>query len=233
MANLKLLAGVARVLDATPISDAAIHWCFNDERYGAAMAVMCKLGDELLRTRSRLHRGPHMEVQYELVSYGIPTTALPFNADGDMRKKDVYMNFLKMLRAREERIRTGQDVNHIILPSNCDCLFGRGKPVRTHQGNLRLGFLVEEKLRDYLKGGRPQKIAIANSVYEAMTDGSARFLKQDDDGVYVEVDQNTAISKIEHFFRNRKQLVSSNATSLNKTAVEGGGVKKRPAVSYT
>jgi hypothetical protein len=232
MANVKLLSGVAHVISVVPLKDAALHWCFNDEKFGAAMALFSKIGDKVLRTRSRLHRGPHMEVQYELLSYGIPTSALPFNGDGDLRRKDVHTNFLKMLEAREQRLRKGEAVSRIILPSNGDCLFGRGKPVRTHPGNLRLGFLVEERLREYVQAGRPEKVAIANDVYRSMKEDDARFLKQDDDGAYTEVDQKAAVAKIEHFFRNRKQLLPSNSALGNKPGAVVGGTK-RSAAPYT
>lgn len=208
-----------------PTREVAIHWCFNDEKFGAPMMVVTRVVDAMLRSRSRLHRGSHVEVQYDLVSFGIPIASLPFNADGDMKRKDFHSNFLKMLRRREERLRDGTlDPNEpvIMLPSNKDVLLGRGKPVRTHPGNLRLGFLVEERLQGYFQGKRPEKIAIANQIYFTMIQDGSRFLKQNDDGIHVVVDEATAISKIEHFFRNRKPFVPS------KKCIGEGCMNKRP-----
>jgi hypothetical protein len=216
-----LLQGIAQVTQALPIRDAAVHYCYTDPKFGALVAFFSKFAEADVRTRSRLHQGTHVEAQYELLGYGIPTNMLPLDGDGAVRRKE-HWNFLKMRMAQEERIRNGdKDMKLIIVPCGKDVLFGRGKPKQTHLGNLRLAYLVEEQLRAYFEGGRKDKVRIANSIYQTMTMDSVRFLRQDDEGVYVEVDERTALDKIEHFFRNRKHsLPKFSPTTALKTNAE-------------
>lgn len=222
-----LFQGVATVREALPIREVSVHYCYTDPKFGAAVAFISRVFEADTRTRSRLHRGTHLEVQYELLGFGIPSSALPFNSDGVIRRKD-HLNFLKMRRAQEERIQNGEmDLEFIIVPSGNDVLFGRGKPVQSHKGNLRLAFLVEEQLGAYLVGGRKEKIAIAKCVHQAMKKDSARFLRQDDDGVYIEVDEKTALNKIEHFFRNRKQSLPNPSLATSATTKAASASSKR------
>jgi hypothetical protein len=221
-----LFQGVAKVREAIPIRDAAIHYCYSDPKFGAAVAFISRVFEADSRTRSRLHKGTHLEVQYDLLSYGIPNSALPLSADGVSRKKE-NMNFIRMRRAQEERIRSGDTTFQVIVvPSRKDVLFGRGKPVQTHPGNLRLSYLVEEQIGLYLKGNRQEKGAITNNVYQTMKMDSTRFLRQDNDSVFFEVDEKTAIDKISHFFRNRKQKLpkKSSSSPVGTTTTQTGAL---------
>ena len=89
-----------------------------------------------------------MEIQYELMSYGVPVKAMPINSEGVMSRKD----HLKWVRARQnierqqeqlQRQRNNGMYNNmttplqdIIIPGRFDVILGRGKPLQNHIGNL-------------------------------------------------------------------------------------------------
>ncbi|KAL3924690.1 MAG: hypothetical protein SGILL_000890 [Bacillariaceae sp.] len=211
--NHTLLAGVARTLNAIPTKEAANHLCYSDKRFGLMLGVGARILDDMISCRARMHSGTHIEVKYDLLSYGIPTSVLPINDEGDMKRKDAHLANLKMLRAREELLNNGlldPSQPTIVLPANQDVLLGRGQPVRMHPGNLRLGFLVEERQEEYESGGRHQKIDLTDQIFQSMKKNGTRFIRQNEHGIYIVVDETTAKDKIEHFFRNRKQSQPSS-----------------------
>ena len=207
-----LFKGVSEIRAVMPIREASVHYCYSDPRFGGVISFVTSLFDADTKARSKLHRGSHVEIQYELQSYGIPSKILPFNSDGIVQKKDM-LSILDRLRVHEEHFGHKMYSNYpgqscILIPSLYDVLSGRGKPIQTHPGNLRLGFLVEERINDYIDGNRKAKIEISNSIYDSLVENNCRFLKQDNKGIFFEMNRSEAIRKIEHFFRNRKQSLS-------------------------
>jgi hypothetical protein len=230
-----LFKGVSAVRDVMPVKDVAVHYCYSDPKFGAAISFVTSLFDPATKARTRLHHGSHVEVQYELQSYGIPIKALPMNSDGIVRRKEL-INFLDRLRAQEEQFGHTIYSNYpgqstIIIPSLYDILAGRGKPTQTHPGNLRLGFLVEERIHDYVDGSRKDKIAISNNIYDALTQDSCRFLKQDKNGINSKMDREEAVRKIEHFFRNRKQSLAKTPGAAGTATSAAAPPVKRPTES--
>jgi hypothetical protein len=75
----------------------------------------------------------------------------------------------------------------IILPSRNDVLFGRGRPMREHPGNLRLHFFIEERMEEYEAANKREKTNIASDVVVSMKAKGIRFLKKEKD-MWVEVD---------------------------------------------
>lgn len=150
------------------------------------------------------------------MTYGIPSDSLPVTSEGDLKRK-IHMDWIKIRRQHESLPPTAR---RIVVPSQSDILFGRGKPFRQHVGNIRLHNLLEEKLHIYMAAKTKEKtILIANLVDEILVEGG-RFLKQDG-GPWYEVDLKQAREKVSHGFRTRMKLAIA-ATS------EGG---RQPSTS--
>jgi hypothetical protein len=106
----------------------------------------------------------------------------------------------------------------ILLPSHADVLFGRGKPVQEHPGNLALGVLIESLLVRYNAcNGKKMKQLVTQEVINKIKSRGGKFIKQVD-GVWVDVDEQTAREKVSHTFRNKKVYALEEVSSINKRA---------------
>lgn len=107
----------------------------------------------------------------------------------------------KWLSSRN-RIESENGCTGIIIPSNVDILFGRGKPMRQHPGNMSLGLLIEASIAHYTKLRKGEKTAMAQTIVNGMKGRSVRFLKQDDNGLWFQVADDMAREKVSNTFRN-------------------------------
>lgn len=206
-----LFMGVGKIRAAAPIRCVSTHYCFNDPAFGAIIKVVTSAMELHTRTRTRLHYGTDLEVQYELQSFGIPLKQLPVNSEGKFRTKE----HLAWLRARiiQEQCGRFNRSNTVIVPGHSDILFGRGKALQSHFGNLRFANLLEDEMERYMQAKRNVKLAIANELVARIKQSGGRFLRQDRDGIWEEVDDKVAADKVGHGFRNRKVTPNSAHTT--------------------
>ena len=140
-----------------------------------------------------------MEVQYELQGFGIPLQSFPVKSDGTFRLKD-HASWLTARQSQEDF----RKESVVVVPGHADVLFGKGKLLQSHMGNLRFSNILAEEIDHYLGSPRVVRTVIAKDVVDRLTQVGARFLRQDDYGVWEEVDERTALDKVGHGFRNRK-----------------------------
>lgn len=87
-----------------------------------------------------------------------------------------------------------------------DVLFGRGKTVVEHPGNLDFRNLVGKRMEEYEAASRLEKTCMTETIVQMIKNKDGRFLKRDDGGGWEEVDDETARKKVAHAFRNRRKL---------------------------
>ena len=92
----------------------------------------------------------------------------------------------------------------VIQPN--DVLFGRGKTVVEHPGNLKFRNLVGNQMEEYEAASRLEKTCMTEKIVQLVHDSDGRFLKRDDGGDWEEVDHETARRKVAHAFRNRRKF---------------------------
>lgn len=140
-----------------------------------------------------------MECIYNLMTFGIPAENLPINAAGD-RRPEAHQDFCKKLK----KFPTLQDgVKRIVIPSTYDVLLGRGKPLQKHPGNLRYHHIVDGYQGEYEKMQKLAKTNLSKMFVQQFKDSGHRFMKQDEGG-WVEVDDEAARYKVSHTFRNHR-----------------------------
>jgi len=222
--DAELFAGVGKIVKSAPLRNAATHYCFLDPAFGAIVKFISMAMDRNSRTRTRLHRGNHLEVQYELMSFGIPMQAIPVNTEGVMRVKE-HSKWMQNRRKHEMLIHRSNGPPAVIIgiPSRTDVLFGRGKVFQMHIGNMKLSDILEERGAEYFDAKRHTKAAIAMEVVVGMKKDKTRFLRQDNDGLWMEVDDKTAADKVGHGFRNRKPVKQSSADSSRRRTEKRNG----------
>lgn len=94
---------------------------------------------------------------------------------------------------------------HILIQPN-DVLFGRGKTVVEHPGNLKFRNIVGMQMDEYEAASRMEKTSMTEKIVQMVKESDGRFLKRDDGGDWEEVDQETARRKVAHAFRNRRKF---------------------------
>jgi hypothetical protein len=85
-----------------------------------------------------------VESQYAPMSFGIPVKSLQVNSDGDL-KRAPHLKWLTLRKKTEHMVcDSNGTMKQIVVPSRMDVLFGRGTPLRSHVGNMRLTDLIDE-----------------------------------------------------------------------------------------
>ena len=159
--------------------------------------------DPTSRFRIRPHFGTIEDIDFELQTFGIPTNVAPMRKDG-VWHTEWHQQWLMTLRAREERDRAearrgnSPTVDNIIVPRRFDVLFGRGKTVKTHTGNLRALHLCEMNYHRYESSitGKNGKTEVAEAILSMIHESGGRFLKPCDDGGWEEVGDEDAREKV-------------------------------------
>ncbi len=101
----------------------------------------------------------------------------------------------------------------IECPRHEDCLFGRGRNVMKHPGNVAMRSLLEEKKERYVAAAHQKKSEVAWEVVNDIKMGGGRFLKELDSGLFTPVEDETARKKISIAFRDLKTKVVKRVTT--------------------
>ena len=133
-----------------------------------------------------------------------------------------HLEWIKQRRKQEE-----EGVEHVLVPQRFDVLFGRGKRIPTHTGNLRAGHLVEMHREEYEAVGRVEKTRIAEKIVQMVKESNGRFLKQDGCG-WLEVSDEAARDKVSHFFRRLRSVATSKGDKTASAKSKKSRVRSGP-----
>jgi hypothetical protein len=175
--------------------------------------------------------GSHFECQYELVSFGIPQKAIQVTQEGKYLTDQHMIWFERRREIEAERalleMRNGvsnmknedsaegetfasqpwsRRVMLGLTPRPEDVLFGRGKTVVEHPGNIRFRQVVDLYMLKYTAAIRTEKTRITEGIMHMVQGSAGRFLRRDDGMNWEEVDDATAREKVAHAFRNRRKF---------------------------
>lgn len=216
----------------------AIHLCVPNEPFYNVMksTLMLLMGKEN-RMHVRIHVGSHLECRYSLSTFGIPVNRLPtvLELNRTLRKDNIsyHTKWLKMQKAKELEIKKihyercrfdastdiGMEAVNIFrsefieCPRYEDCLFGRGRNVMKHPGNVAMRHLLEEKRERYAAAPHQKKSDVAWEVVREIKMGGGRFLKELDSGLFAPVEDEVARKKISIAFRDLKTTVGKRITT--------------------
>jgi hypothetical protein len=146
---------VMQLDEAFPLRPAAIHYCGSNPAVEAIANFLALLGGNSVM-RYRAHSGSHVEVQYKLMTFGIPIRSFPISASGDV---DVsrHKNFVRQRILLENtwappsssssppsaagstarshlEDRSNQRDRLVVVPNKLDICLGRGTRIMEHVG---------------------------------------------------------------------------------------------------
>ena len=154
------------------------------------------------------------------MTFGISSVVLPVTPEGEY-KLEPHLDWLERRSKAEKTARENpnSNVRRIVVPNALDVLFGRGRLIQEHPGNVRYRHLIESNREEYEKASKLRKTELAKKIVSAIKYGNeknnvtknfegGRFLKLDGAG-WIEVDDQVARDKIGHSFRNRRATTTS------------------------
>jgi hypothetical protein len=168
------------------------------------------LTNELAFLGTRLNStGTHTEVQYSLMTFGIPVDSLPVTYEGELKTSN-HTKWVARREAKDSNMMCSGRHEGIDLPCHNDVLLGRGKPYQDHPGNVRMRHLVETYVGDY-KSSKVlgQKTLLAAKVVASIKQDSCRFLKRNAVGWWLEVPDEEAAVKVLKTFKTALPSFSS------------------------
>lgn len=195
------------ILTAMPAIPRGFHVCYNNEILRTFLSFLHMFTSKERRLRERIHFGSHLEVQYEMLSYGIDVGDV-FSIENERVSSKFIRNFLKKrieieAREKEDEKRREQETGRIAHPSPIDVLCGRGRPYQDFAGNLRVGRIVDEQVSRYIETNeRVAKTMIAMDIVRKVQNDGGRFLCRKDDGWEITNDK-VARGKISQALRVR------------------------------
>jgi hypothetical protein len=145
--------------------------------------------------------GSHLEVVYNLQTFGISARALPFTPNGDV-VADLHKQKWEQRRKWEESV---SKVKCIGTPMNNDVIFGRGRFIQDHLGNVRFHHVIEEICPRYNQANRDGKTNLTAEIVHSVKESEGRFLKDDGYG-WVEVDDKIARQKVSLASKPKKAI---------------------------
>jgi hypothetical protein len=163
-----------------------------------------------------LIKGSHLEVVYNLQTFGIMAQALPFSGNGEVLTTDFHVQKWQQRRKQEQLDKKSKSIG---TPINNDVLFGRGKFVQDNLGNLRFRQIIDENRERYDKLDKDGKTRLAEEIVRRLKGLGARFLKDEDGGGWVEADEKLARKKVSMCFRSQRKLAKIPKQSQIKQAM--------------
>lgn len=147
--------------------------------------------------------GTHLEVQYRLLSFGIPVESLFINADGSV-KTTVHRKWIARQQEREDNIATyGSNFGRIDFPTNRDVLIGKGKTIQDHMSNVQLRQWIQQVLGGQTSLTRARKAELCQQVLShVLNEKKGRFLTKGANDWWLLASQTEARDRIRKMIAN-------------------------------
>ena len=116
--------------------------------------------------------GTKIEMQYELMGYGIPVSHIPATESGAIKLKN-HNQWLRIRKLREKD--PTAHANICECPSLNDVLFRRAGSCIAHPGNSIYTNLIESKKAEHTNSSQTEKSAITWSIVEDVERRAGRF----------------------------------------------------------
>ena len=104
---------VTELMNSLPIKNVSNHVCTDDPTISLIMNTIRPLISNYVLSRHKIHCGTHLEIHYELLTYGIPVQVLPVNTDGQYSNAN-HAQWLQQRRSDEEQQNGRREENAVV-----------------------------------------------------------------------------------------------------------------------
>jgi hypothetical protein len=216
------------ILSAMPVRSCGFHVCYNNKLLRPFLSFLHVVTPKDRKLRERIHFGSHLEVEYNLCTFGIDLRDLDATDSAQAYGEEYIKKFLWNRRrfeaeSNQKDRELERETGVILHPSPLDVLCGRGRPYQDFPGNIRVGLIVDEHVPTYLKTkARHAKTIIAHGIVRTVQEGGGRFLTRRQDGWEL-AEEKVAKGKISQALRVR---------TLKKIRSEGIEPSPLPVTSH-
>jgi len=175
-----------------------------------------------------------VECFYALQSFGLHSDQIPISSSNGKLKIKNHLKWLEFCRLKEDSTTKygggpGGNGNRkrfdkiIECPNQEDVLFGRGRPIMRHPGNIFLRNIVQSKVDEYSNAKSKKGATDVTWSVVRMLKGKfgTRFLKEESmesDGLgWIEVSNDIARQKVRAAFRDFRTKMNKTTLSTTKT----------------
>jgi hypothetical protein len=194
---------MAALLSSVPVKIVALHACYDDPILHPVIRAGAYALERRLIVRLRLHFGSTLECKYQLLQYGIQSSIFPDFITDDPSTSKINVE-VEWVRPKLELERKIPPAERIVAPTSKDVLFGRGKVVFRHPGNVNYRHLLQKLKERYHGASKFEKTVLVGTILIDIRDIGGRFLLHGKDG-WIEAPDETSRKKISHDFRNHRQ----------------------------
>ncbi|OEU09660.1 hypothetical protein FRACYDRAFT_247915 [Fragilariopsis cylindrus CCMP1102] len=186
-------------------------------------------------------------MQYRCVREGKKTEYKMMNQDSTPDQIAIQSSTMKSINTprlddNDNDAHYQADETTAIQPGQYDVLFGRGKIIKAHSGNIMCDQLVKSSYKKYESANKVIKTEMSEQIITAIQESGGRFLRKistarqhnnnsssNSDGdhyyYYEEVERNIAREKIAHCFRRlRRKPVSTSSNSTMALFASGTSI---------
>lgn len=168
--------------------------------------------------------GSAMEIQYELLSYGIVIPMELLNRD-TLFKRSLDEAYLSKRRVADAQATSdialagkNDTVNLLVEhPESDDVLLGKGRSCQEYPGNQAMNRMIDERARDYCAADKDQKSYIASRIVEQIQIHGRFLERKEGEGWKLVMDQTTLRNKITQAFRVRNRVSAADHMAINET----------------
>lgn len=227
---------VALALRGMPTRFASFHFCspatpfFQMARTMVSIAL--KRGKSV--TRVKIHTGERLELQYQLMGYGIPVNLIPTTGTGTLKTK-VFVQWVKSRKLLETFGKKGDPEVSLKMecPGVCDVIFrSAGKSCMLNPGNVAFRGTFEQYHFEHMRAGQTEKRNLVWKIVEEIETKDGRFLVWDKRGWWTPLTDRTEIRNkvaisLRGYNKQRKADENRQYFKSSTTAFEGQDGKKR------
>lgn len=205
-----------------PIRVSSMHLCINSapksltlHNHLAQMTIKALQAN--VRARIRIHYGSDIERQYILQTFGVRLETFPVDTEGNVRLEtrkwcDKYLGIATS--AADPQPSHGDNDAPITVTNGLwetDVLFGRGRLVQYHPGNIRYRDFLDQHREEYDGYQRNQRRKACIDYTQELLANGTRFLKQNETEMWVVCDFEEVVDKIAQFYRTRRRRIKQEA----------------------
>ncbi len=222
----------------TPTRTVAYHFCFCPTSFSIILQAMFMAVMKVLKmvVRVKVHIGERLELQYQLMGYGIPVSLIPTTGTGTLKTK-VFQQWVKARTIIESSRKKEDGKLKIDCPGVRDVIFRSvGKSCMLNPGNVAFRGIFEKYHSEHIQAGQTEKKNLVWKIVGEIESVGGRFLVWDKKGWWIQLDDRGEIrNKVATSLRgyNKQRKCEDNRQNYKSSTIlfQGQDGSKRRKLS--
>eukprot|EP00532_Pseudo-nitzschia_australis_P008786 CAMPEP_0168171130 /NCGR_PEP_ID=MMETSP0139_2-20121125/4543_1 /TAXON_ID=44445 /ORGANISM="Pseudo-nitzschia australis, Strain 10249 10 AB" /LENGTH=511 /DNA_ID=CAMNT_0008088667 /DNA_START=26 /DNA_END=1558 /DNA_ORIENTATION=+ len=237
---------VSKFFNSIPTRFVCFHFCFPKSplfSLARAMLSIVVVQNNYRRIpRMKFHSGERMEMQYELMGYGIPVTLIPTTETGTLKAKTFkqWIKAKQLLDAAEKEDQrrradgqSGSSSKRLECPGLNDVIFrSAGKSCMLNPGNVVFRGIFEKYHDEHVSAGQTEKRNLVWKIVEEIEARDGKFLTWEKRGWWIVLENRTEIrskvaTSLRDYNKQQRAIANEQSTKSSTFAFERQDGKRR------